>query len=432
MRSWLDDVGCRSTSFTLKNAGDLLEQNSQEPFEVAKKTIKDVDVSGKRVLVRVDFNVPLDNDLQVTDDLRIRMALPTITSVLERGGSLVLMSHLSRPKGKVVPAMSLKPAADKLGELIGQDVAFATDTVGDDAKARVEALQPGQVLVLENVRFNPGEDRKQEDNVKEPFAETLATFGEVYVNDAFGTCHRTDSSMYLVPLKMEGKPRVVGFLVEKEIKYLADTIATPERPFVAIVGGAKVSDKINVIRNLMRICDKILVGGAMAYTFELAKGRNVAKSLVEHDYVKLAKELIEEGSDVLQLPTDTHCGDDFSGDCNKCVVEAGNIPNDFEGFDVGPETAKKYAATVLTAKTVVWNGPMGVCELPPFDAGTKMVAQAIADGDSTSIIGGGDSAAAIQQLGFADNVSHISTGGGASLEMLEGKNFEAVDLLDDA
>ena len=417
---------------SFKNAVELLGQNSQEQLSVAKKTIKDVDVSGKRVLVRVDFNVPLDNDLQVTDDLRIRMALPTITSVLERGGSLVLMSHLSRPKGKVVPAMSLKPAAEKLAELIGQDVAFATDTVGDDAKAKVASLQPGQVLVLENVRFNPGEDRKQENIVKEPFAETVATFGDVYVNDAFGTCHRTDSSMYLVPLKMEGKPRVVGFLVEKEIKYLADTIATPERPFVAIVGGAKVSDKINVIRNLMGICDKVLVGGAMAYTFELAKGRNVAKSLVEHDYVKLAKELIEEGGDVLELPTDTHCGDDFSGDCNKCVVEAGNIPVNFEGFDVGPETAKKYAETVLTAKTVVWNGPMGVCELPPFDAGTKIVAQAIADGDSTSIIGGGDSAAAIQQLGFADKVSHISTGGGASLEMLEGKNFEAVDLLDEA
>lgn len=399
---------------------------------MAKKTINDVNVSGKRVLVRVDFNVPLDGQLQVTDDLRIRMALPTIKSVLERGGSLVLMSHLSRPKGEVVPEMSLKPAAEKLAELIGQEVGFATDTVGDDAKAKVAALQPGQILVLENVRFNPGEDRKQEDSVKVPVAETLASFGDIYVNDAFGTCHRTDTSMYLVPLKMEGKPRVVGFLVEKEIKYLADTIANPERNFVAIVGGAKVSDKINVIRNLLKICDKVLIGGAMAYTFELAKGRNVAKSLVEHDYVKLAKELMEEGGDVLELPTDTHCGDDFSKDCNKCVVEAGNIPVGFEGFDIGPETAKKYAETVSKAKTVVWNGPMGVCEISPFDAGTKIVAQAIADGDSISIIGGGDSAAAIQQLGFADKVSHISTGGGASLEMLEGKSFDAVELLDEA
>ncbi|MDA0283757.1 MAG: phosphoglycerate kinase [Planctomycetota bacterium] len=398
---------------------------------MAKKTIKNVDVSGKRVLVRVDFNVPLDDQSQVTDDLRIRMALPTITSVLERGGSLVLMSHLSRPEGKVVPTMSLKPAAEKLAELIGQDVVFATDTVGNDARTKVEALQPGQVLVLENLRFNPGEDRKQDDDVKVPFAETLAAFGDVYVNDAFGTCHRTDSSMFLVPLKMEGKPRVVGFLVEKEIRYLADTIANPERPFVAIVGGAKVSDKINVIRNLLGICDKVLIGGAMAYTFELAQGRNVAKSLVEHDFVKLAKELLKVGGDVLQLPVDTHCGDAFNGDCNKLIVEAGDIPVGFEGFDIGPETAKKYAETLSTAKTVVWNGPMGVCEIPPFDAGTKIVAQAIADGDSTSIIGGGDSAAAIQQLGFADKVSHISTGGGASLEMLEGKKFAAVDLLDE-
>ena len=398
---------------------------------MAKKTIKNVDVSGKRVLVRVDFNVPLDDQSQVTDDLRIRMALPTITSVLERGGSLVLMSHLSRPEGKVVPTMSLKPAAEKLAELISQEVVFATDTVGNDARTKVEALQPGQVLVLENLRFNPGEDRKQEDDIKVPFAETLATFGDVYVNDAFGTCHRTDSSMFLVPLKMEGKPRVVGFLVEKEIRYLADTIAKPERPFVAIVGGAKVSDKINVIRNLLGICDKVLIGGAMAYTFELAQGRNVAKSLVEHDFVKLAKELLKVGGDVLQLPVDTHCGDAFNGDCNKLIVEAGDIPVGFEGFDIGPETAKKYAETLSTAKTVVWNGPMGVCEIPPFDAGTKIVAQAIADGDSTSIIGGGDSAAAIQQLGFADKVSHISTGGGASLEMLEGKKFAAVDLLDE-
>lgn len=399
---------------------------------MAKQTIANVDVSGKRVLVRVDFNVPLDDQQQVTDDLRVRMALPTIKSVLERGGRLILMSHLSRPKGQVVPQMSLKPAADRLAELIGQDVAFATDTVGDDAKAKVEALQDGQVLVLENVRFNPGEDRKQTDEVKTPFAETLAGFADVYVNDAFGTCHRTDSSMYLVPKLMDGQPRVVGFLVEKEIKYLADTISTPERPFVAIVGGAKVSDKINVIKNLLTICDKVLVGGAMAYTFELAKGRNVAKSLVEYDYVKLAKELMKDGGDKLELPSDTHCGDDFNGDCNKQVVEAGNIPVGFEGFDIGPVTAKAYAETVSSAKTVVWNGPMGVCEMPPFDAGTRAVAEAIANGDSTSIIGGGDSAAAIQQLGFADQVSHISTGGGASLEMLEGKSFKAVALLDEA
>lgn len=399
---------------------------------MAKQTIAGVDVAGKRVLVRVDFNVPLDDQQQVTDDLRVRMALPTIQSVLERGGRLILMSHLGRPKGQVVAEKSLKPAADKLAELIGQDVAFATDTVGSDAAAKVNALQDGQVLVLENVRFNPGEDRKATDDVKNPFAETLAGFGDVYVNDAFGTCHRTDSSMYLVPKMMEGKPRVVGFLVEREIRYLSDTISKPERPFVAIVGGAKVSDKINVIQNLLTICDKVLIGGAMAYTFELARGRNVAKSLVEHDYVKLAKELMKSSDGKLELPVDTHCGDDFSGDCNKLIVEAGNIPVGFEGFDIGPKTAEAYAATLSSAKTVVWNGPMGVCEIPPFDAGTRTVAEAIARGDSTSIIGGGDSAAAIQQLGFADQVSHISTGGGASLEMLEGKAFAAVDLLDEA
>ena len=397
-----------------------------------KKTVADIDVEGKRVLVRVDFNVPLNDALEVTDNLRVQMALPTIQSVLERGGRLILMSHLGRPKGQVVAEKTLKPAADCLAELLGQDVQFASDTVGEDAKAKVEALQNGQVLVLENLRFNPGEDRKQEGSVKEPFAGTLSGFADVYINDAFGTCHRTDSSMYLVPKKMEGKPRVVGFLVEKEIRYLSESISSPQHPFVAIVGGAKVSDKINVIRNLLTICDKVLVGGAMAYTFELAKGRNVAKSLVEYDYVKLAKELMKVGGDKLELPLDTHCGDDFSGDCNRQVVEAGNIPVGFEGFDIGPKTAAKYAETVLGAKTVVWNGPMGVAEMPPFDAGTKAVAQAIADGDSTSIIGGGDSAAAIKQLGFSDKVNHVSTGGGASLEMLEGKSFAAVELLDDA
>jgi len=395
-----------------------------------KQTIADVDVTGKRVLIRVDFNVPLNEALEITDPLRVQMALPTIQSVLERGGSAILMSHLGRPGGTVLPEKSLRPVAECLAGLLGQDVQFAADTVGQDAQAKVASLQSGQVLLLENLRFNPGEDRREDNTVKEPFATTLAGFADIYVNDAFGTCHRTDSSMYLVPKTMAGRPRVVGFLVEKEIRYLSETIGNPERPFVAIVGGAKVSDKINVIRNLLSICDTVLVGGAMAYTFELARGRNVAQSLVEHDFVRLARELIEEGGDRLQLPTDTHCGDSFSSDCNRLVVEAGNIPVGFEGFDIGPETAQTYADVVSAASTVVWNGPMGVAEMPPFDAGTKAVAQAIADGESTSIIGGGDSAAAIKQLGFSDQVTHISTGGGASLEMLEGKSFESVDLLD--
>ncbi|MCF0234837.1 MAG: phosphoglycerate kinase, partial [Thermoguttaceae bacterium] len=253
-----------------------------------------------------------------------------------------------------------------------------------------------------------------------------------YVNDAFGTCHRTDASMVAVPEAMVGKPRVCGFLVEKEIKYLTDAIAAPQRPFVAILGGAKVSDKIMVIKNLLGVCDKVLIGGAMAYTFSLAQGGKVGNSLVETDKVDLAKELLASGGDKLVLPIDTHCGDAFSADCNKVVVKSGEIADGFEGLDIGPETAKLYADIVKGAKTVVWNGPMGVCEMPPFDAGTKAVAEAIAASDSVSIIGGGDSAAAIQKLGFADKVSHVSTGGGASLEMLEGKKFVAVELLDEA
>ncbi|MEM6856075.1 MAG: phosphoglycerate kinase, partial [Planctomycetota bacterium] len=267
----------------------------------------------------------------------------------------------------------------------------------------------------------------------EAYNAALASFGDVYCNNAFGTCHRTQASMYAVPKAMKdaGKPAVVGFLVEKEIKYLADTLESPERPFVAILGGAKVSDKINVIDNLLGICDQVLIGGAMAYTFSLAEGGKVGGSLVEPDKTDLAKSLIEKGGDKLVLPIDTHAGDDFSGDCNKQVVKAGEIPDGFEGLDIGPETAAMYADIVKSAKTVIWNGPMGVFEMPPFDAGTKAVAQAIADGDATSIIGGGDSAAAVEQLGFADDVSHVSTGGGASLEMLEGKSFASVELLDD-
>ncbi|MEM1107707.1 MAG: phosphoglycerate kinase [Planctomycetota bacterium] len=396
---------------------------------MAKKTIADLDLAGKKVLMRCDFNVPLDDDKNVTDDRRVRMALPTIQHVLDAGGSVIVMSHLGRPKGEPDPAFSLKPAADKLGELLGKTVALADDTAGEDAAALVADMKPGDVVCLENVRFNSGE-KKGDD---ETYNTTLAAFGDVYCNNAFGTCHRTQASMYAVPKKMkeDSKPAVVGFLVEKEIKYLADTLANPQRPFVAILGGAKVSDKINVIDNLLGVCDKVLIGGAMAYTFSLAEGGQVGDSLVEKDKVDLAKTLILKGGDKLVLPIDTHCGDDFSGDCNKQVVKAGEIADGFEGLDIGPETAALYADLVADAKTVVWNGPMGVFEMPPFDAGTKAVAQAIADGDATSIIGGGDSAAAVEQLGFADDVSHVSTGGGASLEMLEGKSFASVELLDD-
>ncbi len=397
---------------------------------MAKKTIADVDVTGEKVLMRVDFNVPLDNEQHITDDRRIVMALDSIKSVISRGGQLILMSHLGRPAadGSAEDArFSLKPVAKRLGELLEQPVAFATDTVGEDASAKVAALKDGDVLVLENLRFNKGEKKGDPE-----FAAALAAFADIYCNDAFGTCHRKDASMVAVPEAMGSKPKVVGFLVAKEIKYLADVIAHPERPFVAILGGAKVSDKIKVINNLLDICDKILIGGAMAYTFSLALGGAVGKSLVEPDKVDLAKELIEKGGEKLMLPVDTHCGDDFNAECNKVVVKAGDIPDEFEGLDIGPETARLYADTVRAAKTVVWNGPMGVFEMPPFDAGTKAVAQAIAESDAVSIIGGGDSAAAIQQLGFADRVSHVSTGGGASLAMLEGQKFAAVELLDDA
>jgi phosphoglycerate kinase len=288
-------------------------------------------------------------------------------------------------------------------------------------------LTDGQVLILENVRFNAGE--KDGDAA---YAAALANLADIYCNDAFGTCHRNDGSMYAVPMAMAGKPRVVGFLVEKEIRYLSDAIGNPQRPFVAILGGAKVSDKIKVIDNLLQVCDQVLIGGAMAYTFSLAKGGQVGKSLVEPDRVELAKDLMARAGDKLVLPVDTHCGDAFSADCNKQVVAAGEIPDGFEGLDIGPETARKYAELVKAARTIVWNGPMGVFEMPPFDHGTRAVAEAIAESSGTSIIGGGDSAAAIAVFGLADRVSHVSTGGGASLEMLEGKKFDAVEILDEA
>jgi phosphoglycerate kinase len=398
-----------------------------EQTAMAKKSIQDVEVAGKTVLMRVDFNVPLDDQQQITDDRRIRMALPSIRSVIDRGGRLILISHLGRPQGDTGDAkFSLKPAAEKLAELLGREVSFASDTAGDEAQAKSAALQDGGVLVLENLRFNPGEKKGDAS-----FAQKLAALADIYCNDAFGTCHRTDASMVAVPRAMGNKPKTVGFLVEKEIQYLSDTIASPQRPFVAILGGAKVSDKINVIKNLLGICDRVLIGGAMTYTFSLAQGGQVGQSLVESDKVQLAKELIDAGGNKLVLPLDTHCGDAFRSDCQKQIVPMGAIPDDYQGLDIGPQTADRYAEIIREAKTVVWNGPMGVFEMPPFDLGTKAVAQAIADSGATSIIGGGDSAAAVQQMGFADRVSHVSTGGGASLAMLEGQTFTAVSLLDD-
>lgn len=409
---------------------------SQLPM--AKKSIAAVDVAGKTVLMRVDFNVPLDDAGRITDDRRIREALPSIRSVIDRGGKLILISHLGRPEGKPAPEYSLRPCAERLSELLGRPVAFAADTIGPDAQAKVRALQPGDVLILENVRFHPEEEVKdkkatpEQKAAKAAFAQQLAAFADIYCNDAFGTCHRDNASMLTVPQMMAGKPKVVGFLVEKEIQYLSDVIARPERPFVAILGGAKVSDKIEVIQNLLKVCDRVLIGGAMAYTFSLAQGGAVGKSLVEPDKVELARELLRLGEGKLVLPVDTHCGDAFRSDCRKQIVPAGQIPDGYEGLDIGPQTAALYADIIRGARTIVWNGPMGVFEMPPFDAGTKAVAQAVAESQAVSVIGGGDSAAAIEQLGFADRVTHVSTGGGASLEMLKGQKFPAVEVLDEA
>ena len=398
-----------------------------------KKSVAALDPAGKTVLVRVDFNVPQDDSGAITDDRRIRMALPTIRSIIDRGGKAILMSHLGRPAGKgFEQAFSLAPVAKRLGELLKLSVALASDTGGADSHAKVRALPAGGVLVLENVRFHKGEKKGDDQS----YVDGLAGLADAFVNDAFGTCHRTEASMYAVPVAMKasGKAAVSGFLVEKEIQYLADAIRRPKRPFVAILGGKKVSDKIAVIKNLLTICDHVLIGGAMAYTFSLAQGGKIGKSLVEPDKLELAKELLATAGGKLVLPVDTHCADGFSAAAAKQIVAAGEIPDGFEGLDIGPQTAQQYAAIIRSAGTVVWNGPMGVFEMPPFDAGTKAVADAVADATAKgaiTIIGGGDSAAAVEQLGYADRVSHVSTGGGASLEMLEGKVFETVAVLDE-
>ncbi|MFW6060830.1 MAG: phosphoglycerate kinase, partial [Phycisphaeraceae bacterium] len=397
---------------------------------MATKTIADLDLTGKRVLMRVDFNVPLE-DGRITDDRRIRMALPAIKTVLDGGGAVILMSHLGRPEGTgPEPKYSLQPVAQRLGELLGKDVAFAPDCIGAEVQQLASSLQPGEVLLLENLRFH-----KQEKKGDEAFAQQLADLADVYCNNAFGTCHRPDASMVAVPrlMKKQDKPAVAGDLVEKEIAYLKNAIESPTRPFVAVLGGAKVSDKIAVIDNLLGKCDRILIGGAMAYTFFLAQGKSVGNSLIEKEKVDDAKRMLEKGGDKLLLPTDTHIADDFKNPQDKRIVE-GDVPDGYEGMDIGPKTIDQFKGALADAKTIVWNGPMGVFEKPPFDQGTKAIAETIADitqrNGAVSIIGGGDSAAAIEQMGLADKVSHVSTGGGASLEMLEGKPFESVELLD--
>jgi len=391
-----------------------------------KNNIINTDVAQKTVIMRVDFNVPL-SDGKIMDDRRIEMALPSIKSVTDRRGKLVLISHLGRPKGKPDPRYSLKPVASRLQELVDANVAFCDETVGAKVDSAVRDLKAGEILVLENLRFNAGEKAGDE-----RFAQQLAAFADVYCNNAFGTCHRTDASMVALPKAMMGKPKVVGSLVEREIRYLRDAISDPERPFVAILGGAKVSDKIQVIDNLIDKCDRILIGGAMAFTFVLAGGGRVGKSLVEPEQLDLARTLAERAGNKIVLPVDANCAAEIKQGAEATVAEIDSIPNDLMGLDIGPKSAEKFASIVSEAKTIVWNGPMGVFESKPFDLGTIAVAEAIASSDSLSIVGGGDSAAAISQLGFEDRVTHVSTGGGASLAMLEGKSFAAVDILDDA
>jgi len=394
---------------------------------MSNKTVADVDVKGKRVLMRVDFNVPLDG-ARITDDRRIVQALPTIRNVLERGGRLILMSHLGRPKEGPDPKFSLAPIAARLGELLKQDVKFVSNCISPDAETAAMGLQNGQVLLLENLRFHKGEK-----NNGAQFAGQLARLGEIYVNDAFGTAHREHASTFGVPQLLQGKPRVIGFLIQKELRFLGDAVSSPKRPFVAILGGAKVSDKINVIEQLLKKADTLLIGGAMAYTFFLAQGKQVGKSLVERDKVELAKGLLAKAGGKIMLPVDTVVAREISDTAVATVVE-GNIPADQEGLDIGPRTRQAYAQKIAAAKTILWNGPMGVFEKKPFAAGTKAVAQAVADATTAhgavSVIGGGDSAAAIEQLGLSDKVSHVSTGGGASLEFLENGHFSTLDILD--
>lgn len=402
---------------------------------MAKKTIESVDVSGKKVLIRVDFNVPLEGGT-ITDDRRIRSALPTITSVLDRGGSAILMSHLGRPEGTGYESKhSLEPVAAKLGELLGRAVQFPSqDCVDEDASAAVHGLQPGGVILLENLRFHKAEKKGDAE-----FAGKLAAYGDVYVNDAFGTCHRPDASMVAVPRAMAGKPRVSGFLVEKEIRFLSQVVAAPAEPFVVVLGGAKVSDKMAAIENLLPKADALLVGGAMAYTFLAAMGKDVGASRVESDRLADAKRAIDLAQKLdadLYLPTDHVSGKAFAENGGGDIeVHGEHFPAGFMGLDIGPDTQVLYSRILGKAKTVVWNGPMGVFEWRPFSVGTSTVAKAMAratEAGATTIVGGGDSAAAAEKFGVADKVSHVSTGGGASLEMLEGKTFEAVELLDEA
>ena len=390
-----------------------------------KKTINDVDVSGKKVLLRCDFNVPQDKETgAITSDKRIVASLPTIRALLSRGAAVIACSHLGKPKGQRKESLSLAPVAVRLSELLGQEVIFAKDVTGEDAKAKAAALQPGQILLLENLRFDPREEKNDP-----TFAKELADMAELYVSDAFGTVHRAHASTAGVAAYL---PAVSGLLVAKELQIMGGALENPKRPFVAVLGGAKVSDKIGVINNLLDKADTIIIGGGMAYTFAKAQGGEIGKSLCESDKLDYAFDMIEKAKKngvKLLLPTDTLAATEFAPDAESRVVPTGAIPADMEGMDIGPDTTAAFCEAVKGAGTVVWNGPMGVFEFERFAQGTRAMAQALADSGAVTIVGGGDSAAAVEQMGFADKITHISTGGGASLEFLEGIELPGVACL---
>ena len=397
-----------------------------------KKNVTDIDVTGKKVLLRCDFNVPMAKDGSgvITDDKRIRAALPTIQYLLEHDAAVIACSHMGKPKGEWKPELSMAPVAKRLSELLGKDVILAKDIVGEDAKAKAAALKPGQILLLENLRYDNGETKNDP-----AFAKALADLAGaegIYVSDAFGTVHRAHASTAGVAAYL---PAVSGFLIQKELEVIGGALAAPKRPLVAILGGSKVSSKIGVINNLLEIADTIIIGGGMAYTFSAAQGGKIGDSLLEEDWKGYALEMIDKAKAKgvkLLLPVDTVIADKFAADANADVVESGQIPDGWQGLDIGPKTVELYCDAVKDAGTVIWNGPMGVFEFEKFAVGTKAVAEALSKTDAITIIGGGDSAAAVQQMGFADKMTHISTGGGASLEFLEGKELPGVACLLDA
>lgn len=391
-----------------------------------KKTVEDIQVSGKRVLVRCDFNVPQDESGRITDDRRIVAALPTINYLIENNAKVILCSHLGRPKGVFDPKYSLAPVAGRLSELLNKQVILTKDVVGEDAKAVIAQMKNGDVVLLENVRFH-----KEEEKNDPEFAKQLASLADIYVNDAFGTAHRAHASTAGVAKYI---PAVAGFLIKKEIEVMGKALSSPERPFVAILGGAKVSDKIGVIENLLEKVDVLIIGGGMAYTFLKAKGYNVGTSICEYDKLDLANNLMEKANQKgvkLLLPVETVVGKEFKPDTETMVVPSTEIPDDWMGLDIGPKTVEVFSEELKKAKTIIWNGPMGVFEFPAFAKGTKAIATAVANSGAVSIIGGGDSAAAVEQMGLADKMTHISTGGGASLEFLEGKELPGIACLND-